>query len=313
MNETTQTYGVYQFGNADALTNISQTLSHLGAEDVRIKVISSSVNPIDVKTRMGLGFVAKNKAPEAFMALGYDVFGVVENVGKNVSDVQVGQHIIAMAGFAHSPGCYSTHVHANQSELIVVGAQENPRIAGLCLAGLTAWQALQKLMHHKDKPLFINASTGGVGHLAIQIAKMLDFDVVALSARASHQLLQALDVSVMSYDTFYDSAQHNCSLLDLVGGECGLQLLEHIKKGNSVVTVPTLSKDVMCTKAESLGINASGIVVSANRADLKALYSAYQTGEIRVHEDKTFCLDDISGAHSYMEQGNYCGKIIITA
>ena len=312
MSHLAQTYGVIQFGNADALTKVERTLSQLDVNKVRIKLISSSVNPIDIKTRQGLGFVAKEKAEDKFMPLGYDAFGVIEQVGGSVSDLAVGQHVIGMVGFAHSPGCYSTYLDVCPKELIVVDAQETPAISGLCLAGLTALQALRLFDEAKQKPIFITAPTGGVGHLALQIAQTLGFDVIALTARPTHTLLEKLNVKVLGYDDFYKQ-QHDASLLDLVGGEFGLSLLNQITVNNSVVTVPTLSRDMICARAYELGHKAGGVVVNAVNEDLKWLYSVYKAGKIYVHQDKSFNLENTPDAHYYMENNNYCGKIIITA
>ncbi|KAF7774250.1 NADPH2:quinone reductase [Pseudoalteromonas citrea] len=312
MTQLTQTYGVIQFGNADALTKVELTLSQLDVNKVRIKLISSSVNPIDAKTRQGLGFVAKEKAQDQFMPLGYDAFGIIEQVGESESDLTVGQHVIGMVGFAHSPGCYSTYLDVCPSELIVVNAQETAEIAGLCLAGLTALQALRLFEDVNSKPIFITAPTGGVGHLAIQIAKTLGLDVIALTTRPAHPLLKSLNVKVLGYDDFYKQ-QHDAALLDLVGGERGLNLLNYITRENMIVTVPTLSKDLICAKANELGQNATGVVVNAVHEDLKWLYSVYKSGKINVHQDESFSLENVSDAHHYMENNNYCGKIIITA
>ena len=312
MSDIARSYGVFQFGSTDNLTEKQHEISALACHQVRIRVISTSVNPIDVKTRMGLGFVAQTKKPDQFMPLGYDVFGVIEQIGEQVSGFEVGQHVIAMAGFAHPPGAYTTALNVSSKELIVVDMQEKPAIAGLCLAGLTALQALNKFPDMSTRPLFVNAATGGVGHLAIQIAKNLGFKVVALTSRPDHALLQQFDIDVMSYDTFYQQ-QRDCLLLDFVGGERALALLECLSQTSYVVTVPTLSKDKVCAQAAQLGISATGIVVEANTTDLEQLYMDHKHGKIKVHVDRTFCLQDVAEAHDYMAQGRYCGKIIITA
>ena len=303
-------YGIEQFGGEENLISRQCNSDVLDKDAVRVKVFASSVNPIDIKTRMGLGFVAAQKAPEQFMGLGYDVYGQVEAIGENITRCHVGQFVIGMIGFASHPGCYAQQVDASEEQLIVLDEKEKPAIAGLCLSGLTALQSLALLAVNPTKPLFINAPTGGVGHLAVQLAKEQGRNVIVLSNRPEHPLLKTLDVPAMNYKDFYQGS-HDGQLLDLVGGETAMEIVSHLKPGADIVTVPTISKDRVVSYSSERGMNAQGMIVKASCDDLNKLYQAYRSGKLDVHVDQQFALSDVVQAHRYMQSGMHCGKVIL--
>ncbi|WP_105167750.1 NADP-dependent oxidoreductase [Pseudoalteromonas sp. T1lg23B] len=312
MTELNYLYGIEQFGDADQIVARQHIVKALGEQDVRIEVLATSVNPIDIKTRMGLGFVAAQKKANDFMGLGYDVYGRVTAVGSKVTGFTVDQYVIGMVGFAHHPGCYAQQVDAHCSEIIPLIQKENPAIAGLCLSGLTALQALQCVPADLDVPIYINAPTGGVGHLALQLAQLEGRKVVALTTRPNHELLARQDVEVMDYARFL-STRRAGQLLDLVGGDKAIELVDNLTAGSDVVTVPTISKEQLCEHAKRKQINAQGMVVTANCDDLNKLYRAYRSGKLTVHMDKQFALSEVADAHRYMQNGGHSGKVIILA
>lgn len=310
INEST-TYGVYEFGDSTQLCPLTRTLPVLSNGQVMVRVLSTSVNPIELKTRQGLGYVAAQKEAGTFLPLGYDLFGEVVGVSDSGTQLQVGQHVIGMVGFANNPGTYSDYVVANETELLAVSAQENLAISGLCLAGLTAKQALDKFSQY-ERPLYVLAPTGGVGHLAIQLAQLQGRNVVAVSTRPEHPLLAQLNVTAISYDEFYQ-CDVECDLLDLIGGEIALQCLNALHSGSQLVTVPSVTKALICEQATIKGITAQGMLVAPDLDDLKHLYQAYQAGKININVSHYFDLADIALAHTYMENAQHVGKVIIKA
>jgi NADPH2:quinone reductase len=306
-------YGIEEFGSANKIIAKQCVLPDLSDQQILIKVLSSAINPIDLKTRSGLGFVAQAKTEGAFLPLGYDVYGVIEDVGHTVSELKPGQFVAGMVGFAKNPGCYSDYIVAQSDELIAFDVQQNNEIAGLCLAGLTAIQALAKFSSAAKAPLlplYINAPTGGVGHLAIQLAKLQGREVIAVSNRPTHELLQKLAVTVINYETFFAEKRH-AQVLDLVGGEIGEKIVANLSSGSEVVTVPTISAQQIVNAGAQNNIAVSGIVVEKNKADLNELVTAYRRGDLFIHVDSTFALQDIQQAHKYMEAGQHAGKVII--
>ena len=304
-------YGVKEFGDASQLHAQQQALPDLAPEQVMIRVISSSVNPIDIKTRQGLGYVAAQKAPGAFLPLGYDVYGEVIAVAEESSSFAVGDEVIGMVGFAQHPGCYADYVIADHHELVKVDTQQQPDIAGLCLAGLTAKQALDRF-EDKSKPLFIVAPTGGVGHLAVQLAQLQGREVIAVSRRPEHELLNSLGVKAITYDSFWQQQQQG-DLLDLIGDKIAIQCLSALQAGSQVITIPSNTSAAVCERAAALGIDCQGMLVQSNQDDLKYLYHAYQTGKIKVMVSHYFALDELQRAHQCVESGAHYAKVILKA
>ncbi|MDK1311547.1 NADP-dependent oxidoreductase [Pseudoalteromonas ardens] len=304
-------YGIFQFGGSTELCAQELPLTSPDNQQVLLKVISTSVNPIDIKTRSGLGYVADEKPADAFLPLGYDVLGEVVQVGDNVTGLHPGDRVIGMVGFAAHPGCYATYTYAKADELIKVNQKADASLAGLCLAGLTAWQALADF-EPDSRPVYVNAATGGVGHLVLQVARLRGFEVIAVSRRIDHALFAELDIHAIT-PTDYLAQPCEGILIDLVGGEFGQSMTKNLKVGSELVTVPTVTKDQVLEAARVQQVSGRGLLVEANQAHLTQLYEAEQAGQIKVMVDQRFELHDIQHAHEYVEQGIHCGKVIITA
>ncbi|KZN62723.1 hypothetical protein N473_19045 [Pseudoalteromonas luteoviolacea CPMOR-1] len=311
MDKNYKQAGVVHFGPADTLEIKHIPKPVLEHGQVFIRITSSSINPIDVKTRCGLGYVAQAKADDAFLPLGYDVLGVVEAVGEGVSDLAVGETVMGMVGFPQTPGCYATHVTAHREELIAIDAKVSEDLAGLSLAGLTALQSLEKLDVNAGT-LFINAPTGGVGHLALQLAALKGFDIVAVTTRKALIASLNFNVTVMSYEEFFSESRSG-QLLDLVGGELACKMLSNLMADTKFVTVPSITKDAVIKHGESLGAQGEGILVQTNPNHLNELYKTVVTQQVHLVVSKKFKLDEIALAHKYVEQGEHFGKVIIVA
>ncbi len=102
INKST-TYGIYEFGDSNQLCSTTISLPALTSGLVRIKVNSTSINPIEVKTRQGFGYVAAQKSADAFLPLGYDLYGEVVEVYGPDNQFKVGDLVIGMIGFASNP------------------------------------------------------------------------------------------------------------------------------------------------------------------------------------------------------------------
>jgi NADPH2:quinone reductase len=304
-------YGIFQFGGSTELCAQDLPLTSPSDQQVLIKVISTSVNPIDIKTRSGLGYVAQGKAPDAFLPLGYDVMGEVVQTGKHVSGLEPGDKVIGMAGFASHPGSYASHVYGNAGELIKVEQNAEASLAGLCLAGLTAWQALADFDPQRA-PVYVNAATGGVGHLLLQIGRLRGFDVIPVSRRTEHQVFSTLGFQAITLETYLSKPRKGL-LIDLVGAELGQSMTQNLLAGSELVTVPTVTKDQVLAAARKQGVTGRGLLVEANQAHLACLYEAVCADQLQVLVDQQFKLSDIQRAHEYVEQGAHFGKVIITA
>lgn len=310
----TQVYGITEFGSANVIEMQQMELKGVQTGYVRVKVLSTSVNPIDVKTRAGLGFVAAAKQARDFLGLGYDLYGEVVAASSEHQD-KIGKYAVGMVGFPSAPGCYATYRDASADELVFIDSvKADLALGGLSLAGLTAMQALDKLAGFDT--VYVLAPTGGVGHLAVQLGVLAGKQIIAVSTRPQHPELVALaekhNVQVISYDDFFaDKVFGSC--IDLVGGEVGKKVLANFEAGSKIITVPTITKDMLVEFGASSGVEVEGVVVKADRTQLAQLVQWFDDDQLNVIVGHQFNLANIATAHQKMESGDYSGKLLIVA
>ncbi|WMN60306.1 zinc-binding dehydrogenase [Pseudoalteromonas xiamenensis] len=307
-------YGIFDFGSVEMIRCQSLLLPPIQNGFIRLRMISASINPIDVKTRAGFGFVAASKRPKEFLSLGYDVYGEIIDASEEAKPL-IGKCAFGMTGFPNSPGTYADVLDVPVEEVFILPeVKQDIDLGGLSLAGLTAMQALQRLPTHL--PLYVSAPTGGVGHLAIQIARILGYNVTAVTRRPDNPMLSQLSArlgfNVISFDTFF-AEQRQGALLDLVGGDVAKQCLDTLLDGSIIVTVPTITKDLICSHALSRNVEAVGVVVQKDVSQLACLYDWYKRGELTLHIAERFLLQDVNLGHQMMESGDYSGKLLIVA
>jgi NADPH:quinone reductase-like Zn-dependent oxidoreductase len=187
----------------------------------------------------------------------------------------------------------------------------------LPLAGLTAWQALVETagVEAGDHVLILGAA-GGVGHLAVQIAKARGARVTGTASSAKHQFLaelgadQAIDYTTEAVDERVRDAD---VVLDLVGGESGLRALPALRDGGLLIAVPSSSGLEPLREAAGDRVRVTGILVEPDRAGLEELVALVEAGDLRVHVERTFPLEEAAAAHEAGETGRTKGKLVLTA
>ncbi|MDP4984345.1 NADP-dependent oxidoreductase [Pseudoalteromonas tunicata] len=306
---------INQFGSVDEFSSVERDVASLKSQQILIKTISAAVNPIDVKTRNGIGFAAAQNKENFPLVLGYDVCGEVIACGQDVSEFTQGDWVIGMVGFAVNPGCYQQYCLVDATEVIKVSAaKENTLLSGLCLAGLTALQGIRLLTRNlsKEQHIYINAARGGVGHLALQIARNLGFKVTAVTGEPKDKLFETLAIDAISYEVFYAGNQA-AGFFDIAGGERGLSALSALKPGAQVVTVPTITAPQIVTTAAQLGLQCTGMLVENNLNDLRQLVDWYQNNQLELIIDSVFPMSDVAAAHLRVATGQTVGKVILLA
>lgn len=304
-----------QFGDVEqlALTQVSSV--SLAANEIRVKNIATSINPIDFKTRQGLGWAAQENADKLPMILGYDVIGTVVEVGTDVSEFKVDDSVIGFVGFPLKAGCYSEYIIAQSEELVAVARQYNA-LAGLPLAGLTAYQGLFE--HGKLKSgetVLISGASGGVGYLAVQLALNAGANVIAVASKHNHAKLKELgDVTVVDYqqsDAFEELPAIDL-WFDLIGGEPAILQLTAANALERLVTVPSVSKDFVCDSVLGKASESTGMLVKGDKAQLTNLVRAVENNSLRLNIAKYMMLSQVQEAHRLAESGTLSGKIVLT-
>lgn len=317
MTETTMRHVSYdRFGERDVLQVVTSEIPVPAAGQVLVRVHGAGLNPIDWKTRKGLGFAARQIEASLPWTPGYDVAGEVIAVADDVTTLAPGDRVMGMIGFPEGGGGYASYAVASADEFAIVPEELDLLAAGaLPLAALTAWQALFEVAKlESGQKILIHAGAGGVGHFAVQFALERGAHVVATASSANRDFLAELGVhEVIDYRTT-DVAEECYGLdvvLDLIGGEVGKRSLHTLGEHGVLVTIPTVTADDIISAAEEMGVRAHGMTVRPDVFHLDEIAELIEDGDVRVHLDRVFPLDQVADAHELLEGGHVRGKLVL--
>jgi len=315
--ETSMRHVTYdRFGDADVLQLTDTLVPGPDAGQVLVRVHGAGLNPIDWKTRKGLGFAARQIENVLPWTPGYDVAGEVVAVGDGVTTLAPGDRVMGMIGFPAAGGGYAEYALAGADELAIVPEDLDLVTAGaLPLAALTAWQALFEVAKlESGQKVLVHAGAGGVGHYAVQFALARGAHVIATASAGNRDFLAELGVhEVIDYHTS-DVAEECYGLdvvLDLVGGDTGKRSLHCLGEKGVLVTVPTITADEIISAAEAMGLRAHGITVRPDVFHLEEIAELVEDGDVRIHIEQAFPLAQAADAHRLLEAGHVRGKLVL--
>ncbi len=276
--------------------------------EVLVEVRAAGVNPVDWKVRQGgLGHLP--------FSIGWDVSGVVSAVGPGVTRFKVGDEVFGMPRFPLEAGTYAEFVTGPSRHFALKPTgMSHVQAAGLSLAGLTAWQALISTAGlASEQRVLIPAGAGGVGHLAVQIAKSRGAYVIATASAAKHDFVRGLGADEVIHYRGADVGLQMSGVDALVATVAGqLQELERtLSPGGWVIALNGADAEVV-QRLSSRGLRAVFMLVEPDRADLESLAALVRSGALTVHVDKVFSLEQVAKAHQLGEEGQAMGKIILT-
>lgn len=296
-----------RYGDVDVLEPTSQPVPKVGPSDVLVRVRSASVNPVDWKIMSG-GLDAMMDATFPVVP-GWDVAGVVEQVGLDVPEFSVGDEVMAYArkDFVHG-GTFaelvSVPVLALARKPVQLGWDE---AAGLPLAGLTAYQVLTRLGTSSDDTVLVHGAAGGVGSLGVQIAGAWGARVIGTASSRNHDRLRALGVEPVEYGD--GLAQRVRALApdgvdvvaDFVGGVVDVTR-EVLKDGGRHASV-----------ADPGALDAGGawMWVRPSGPDLDRLAELVERGQLTVPVAEVFELERLADAFRLSQEGHTAGKIVV--
>lgn len=190
-DRTMRAVTINEFGGPDVLTTGRIARPEPLPTEVLVRVHAAGINPVDWKTRAGHGMAGLQTLP---LILGWDVSGVVEEVGFGVTTLAPGDEVYAMPWFPRPAGAYAEFVTAPSRQFArKPDSLSHVEAAALPLAALTAWQALVDTARvTAGQRVLVHAAAGGVGHLAVQIAKHLGAEVIATAREPRHAWLKEL-------------------------------------------------------------------------------------------------------------------------
>ncbi|MGR2946173.1 NADP-dependent oxidoreductase [Vibrio vulnificus] len=305
---------ITEFGGPDVLAIRSSQMPEPKPGQVVIKVYFSGINPIDVKTRAGLGWAAAQNKDKLPWVPGYDISGKVISCGENAERFVIGDTVAGFVGFPLEGGGYSQYLCVEEDALsLVPGSVTLEAAAVLPLAGQTAAQALNKAHVKEGERVLILAGAGGVGHLAVQIAVAAKAEVYTTCSERNLDYMVTLGAHAINYQ--FAPASERLSdvdvLIDLVGGDVALDALKCLKDNARVVTVPTLSAEMICEKAKLLGFEATGMLVEPDPQQLDTLLYMVGVGLLKTEIQRIYPMHEVSDAHKQIETGHTRGKVLL--
>lgn len=280
--------------------------------EVLVKVAAAGVNPVDWKTRSSGGMLGSPP-----FTVGWDVAGVVEELGFGVTRFAVGDRVFGMPRFPREAGAYAEFVTSPSRQLARIPDRlSNVEAGAMPLGSLTAWQALVDTAAVRDGDrVLVHAAAGGVGHLAVQIAKSQGAYVIGTARADDHPFLADLGIDESIDYTREDvgaAVRDVDVVLDLVGGQTGLDSLPVIRDGGLLISVPSQADVAPLREAARDRVRVTGILVEPDRTGMEAIAGLAADGRLRVRVARTFPLEQAAAAHELLEKGRAGGKLVLT-
>ena len=283
--------------------------------EVLVRVHAAGVNPVDWKTRNGKGAAAA-MGPLPF-TVGWDVSGVVEQTGRGVTRFAPGDEVFGMPRFPRQAAAYAEYIVAPSRQLARKPRNLSHIEAGAVPhAALTAWQAIVDTAGlEAGQRILIHGAAGGVGHLAVQVAKSTGATVVGTAKAAQHDFLRGLGADqLIDYTArrFEDEVADVDVVLDLIGGETSLRSVSTLRTGGLLILVPSAADQSVLGEAERRGIRATNIMVEPDYPALEQIAELAESGRLQVEIDAVFPLDEAARAHEHGESRSGRGKIALS-
>lgn len=281
-----------------------------GPGEVLIETRAIGVNPVDVKIRAGSGLLG-----EPPFTLGFDLSGVVAE--SHDQRFAVGDEVFGMIRFPEEGACYAEHVAAPTDQLLPKPPQlSHNEAAAIPLAAETAWQALVYAARiQPGERVLIHAGAGGVGHLAIQIAKAKGAYVITTATAAKHDLLRTFGIDRAIDYTATDFAQELAGsvdvVLDTVGAGTAERSIAALKPRGRLVTIVDYRSETLPQLATDSGIEYHGLRVVPSASDLAEIVKLVEADELEVELAAVLDLEDAAMAHVMIETHSTTGKIVL--
>jgi NADPH:quinone reductase-like Zn-dependent oxidoreductase len=301
---------IHNYGGPEVLQYEEAPHPQLGYGEVLIRVHAAGVNPADWKVREGhLRQFVRHKFP---LILGWDLSGVIEEVGPGVSQFKKGDEVFSKSDTSRD-GTYAEYIVVRESEVALKPKSlHHVYAAGVPLAGTTAWQALFDVAQLKrGQRVLIHGGSGGVGHFAAQLARWKGAYVFGTASTKNQQLLRQIGVDwPIDYTTqrFEQVAENVDVVLDTIGGDTQERSWKVLKKGGllaSVVQAPDAEK------AKKFGVRGAFVWSQPNGNELAEIAALIDSGNLKVMLDRILPLSEARRALELSQNGHARGKIVL--
>jgi NADPH:quinone reductase-like Zn-dependent oxidoreductase len=296
-----------EYGGVDVLKVAEVPRPVPGPGQVLVQVKAAGINPGEAKIRDGL---LHSRWPATFPSgEGTDLAGIVEQLGEGVTSVAIGDEVIGWVVTRSSQAEFAVVEAAN---LVPKPAGIPWDVAGaLPVAGFTAWAAVRAVGLRKGDTLVVSGAAGGVGSIAVQLARRAGAEVIGLAGEANFGWLKSHGVIPVSYgegvaDRILAAAPKVDAFIDTYGAE----YVELAVRGLGVEPgrVDTI---VRSDAIQEYGVKSEGNAVGASAGTLAELASLIASGELEVPIAATYPLDQVREAFRRLETGHIRGKIVL--
>lgn len=300
---------IHDYGGPEQLVYEDAEAPVAGAGQLLVKVAASSVNPVDWKIRSGA-----TRAMMDFpmpLVLGGDIAGVVAAVGEGVTGWAVGDEVFALTGLV---GAYAEYVALDAAIVARKPAGVSfEQAAALPLVALTAWQAFAEDGRElRGKHVLVHNASGGVGSVAVQIAKAAGARVSASASEKNAPFVRGLGAdAVVDFRTSPVDvlAKDVDILLDCVGNSAAFALWPLVRAGGSMIRLGGGADDAK--PAEAAGVRILKIRVRPNAAQLAEIAALVEAGALRPVVGEVLPLAEVAKAHMASQGGHVLGKIVL--
>ena len=301
---------IHQYGGPEVLIYEDAPKPQITPQDVLVRVHAAGVNQADWKIRKGL---FQDFAHYTFPFIpGWDFSGVVEAVGDEVAGVSLGQEVYANSD-AMRDGAYASYIAVRASEVAPKPRTlDHNHAAALPLAALAAWQSLFVAAGlQTGHRVLIHGAAGGVGLLAVQLAKWKGAYVIGTASGDDLTLLRDLDVDqVIDYhSTRFEDVVHGVDVVfDVIGGDTQERSWQTLKREGMLVSIASTPS---VERARAAGVRSLFVSTLPNGEQLKRVAELVDTGKIKVFLGTVLPLTDARHAHELSEFGHVRGKIVL--
>lgn len=300
------------FGGPEVLQLADLPTPEPGISEILVRVHAAGLNPTDWKHRAARRFLG-----DPPYVLGWDVSGVVEQVGLGVTLFEPGDEVFGMLPYPHGAGSHAECVVGPARAFVRKPADvDHVQAAALPLVSLTAWQSLVDTagVGAGDRVL-VHAAAGGVGHVAVQIAKARGAHVVGTASGPKHEFVRGLGADeVIDYreTDFAAVATGMDVVLDTIGGDYQLRSVGTLRPGGMLVSTVPRPADGLFELATRHGVRARLILVEADHEGMRQIAALVESGQLRAAIAATFPLAEAARAHALGETNRTTGKIVLT-
>ncbi len=300
---------IHSFGGPEVLQLDEVPRPEPERDEVLVRIKAASVNPIDYKIRSG-AFARSEKLP---MVLGQDMSGTIARCGTQVQDWETGDDVFAMLpGSRHA---YAEYVTIKASDAVPKPQRvDHEHAAATPLAALTAWQGLFDQGHlQRGQHVLIHGGAGGVGHFAVQFAKMAGATVSATGSSVDREFLRELGADEFidyTSERFEDHVRDVDLVLDLIGSETQQRSWAVLKPGGTLVSTlgQPSTDDAQAHKAIGKGYRAQ-----PNARQLAEIAQLIDEGKVRPYVQAVYPMRDAARAQAHLEHEHAQGKTVLSA